>query len=104
MAQEYEGQVQHQFDELGLPEERPANKERVEILENNARIRVEQPQRKLKNMMALCSIPPLDWAVLKIRFPELISPDHEIKKNAWITFYRHPVSAPYRVTPHGYKL
>lgn len=104
MDQEYEGQVQHQFKELGLPEDRPANKDRQMVLEDNHRIRVEQPQRKLPNMMAMCRIPLLDWAVLKVRFPELVSPDHEIKKNAWLTFYRHPVSEPYRVTPAGYKL
>lgn len=101
---EYEEQSEHQYKDFGMPEKRGPNAERQAILENNKRIRIEQPQVKLDSMKAMCSIPPLDWAILKVRFPELISPDHEIKKQAWITFYRHPVSEPYRVTPSGYKL
>ena len=104
MSIEYENQVQHQFNELGMPEKRGPNAERQAILEENARIRIEQPQIALNSMKGMCRIPPMDWAVLKHRFPELVSPDHEIKRAAWITFYRHPVSEPYRVLPKGYKL
>lgn len=42
-------------------------------------------------------IPEPDMRVLEIRFPELISPDHEIKLKAWQKFMASPESEPYKV-------
>ena len=101
---DYEEQSTHQFNDFGLPEKRGPNPQRKAILEYNSRIRIEQPQRKLPNMLCALNIPLMDWAILKVRFPELESPDHEIQRKAWVVFHNHPISKPYRVTPTGYKL
>jgi len=61
-------------------------------------VRIEDTAKAREFMQPMCSIPPLDWSGLKIRFPELISPDPQIKTNAWRTFLRHPVSEQYRTT------
>lgn len=41
-------------------------------------------------------IPELDAAVLKVRFPDLTSPDADIRTKAWQKFARSPLSEPYR--------
>jgi hypothetical protein len=88
----------HQFKEHGFPETRGPNAERKRHLELVDRVRTEQPQRDLGFAGLVASIPPLDWAVLKIRFPELVCGDSEIEHQAWAVFLKHPASEPYRVT------
>lgn len=87
----------HQFNEHGFPETRGPNAERKRHLDLVNRVRIEQPQRDLGFAGLMLSIPPLDWAVLKVRFPELICGDHQIQKQAWDVFMRHEACAPYRV-------
>ena len=87
-----------QFKEHGFPEVRAPNAARQKHLEYLNRVRIEDTAKAREFMQPMCSIPPLDWSVLKIRFPELISPDPQIKTNAWRTFMLHPVSEPYRTT------
>src|SRR5262245_15776007 len=43
------------------------------------------------------NIPVDDKRVLQLRFPDLISPDPETKRVAWLKFIRDPASAPYKV-------
>ena len=86
----------HQFKKYGFPEVRGPNAARHKHLEFLHRVRIEKTATPREFMNPMCSIPGLDWAVLKIRFPELISPDHQIKTNAWRVFMAHPVSEPYR--------
>ncbi len=88
----------NQFKQHGFPETRGPNAERRRHLELVNRVRIEQPQRDLGFAGLMASIPPLDWAVLKVRFPELVASDHEIQRQAWNVFMRHPASEPYRVT------
>lgn len=47
----------------------------------------------------LLSIPELDYYVLLERFPDLKSPDAEIKRKAWIKFANSEVGAKYRDRP-----
>ncbi len=86
-----------QFNDFGFPETRGPNAERRRHLEFLSRVRIEETPRDLEFMRAMCCIPPLDWAVLKRRFPELISPDPQIQNLAWQIFMAHPASEPYRV-------
>lgn len=85
-----------QFKEHGFPETRPPNVVRQKHLEMMARVRIENTARTLEFMGPMACIPDLDWAVLKVRFPELISPDTQIQKHAWNIFMAHPASEPYR--------
>ena len=87
-----------QFKEHGFPEVRGPNAARLKHLEYLNRVRIEDTAKAREFMQPMCSIPPLDWAVLKHRFPELISPDPQIKTNAWRVFMKHPASEPYRTT------
>ena len=87
-----------QVKEYGFPETRAPNAERRKHLEYLNRVRIEDTAKPREWMQPMCSIPPLDWAVLKVRFPELISPDPQIKTIAWRVFMAHPVSEPYRTT------
>ena len=86
-----------QFKEHGFPEKRGPNRERHNHLEFINRVRVEDVAKPREFMQPMCSIPPLDWAVLKRRFPELMSPDAQIKQQAWRVFLLHPASEPYRI-------
>ncbi len=87
-----------QFKKFGFPETRGPNAARRKYLEFMNRVRIEDTAQPREFMQPMCSIPPLDWTVLKLRFPELISPDAQIKTNAWRVFMRHPASEPYRST------
>lgn len=86
-----------QFNEHGFPETRPPNVARKNHLDFLARVRIENTPRSIEFMGPMACIPALDWAVLKVRFPELISPDTQIQKHAWSIFMAHPASEPYRV-------
>ncbi len=85
-----------QFKEHGFPETRPPNVARKNHLDFLARVRIENTPRILDFMAPMASIPPLDFEVLKVRFPELISRDTQIQKHAWNIFMAHPASEPYR--------
>ncbi len=85
-----------QFKEHGFPEVRGPSAARHSHLEFVNRVRIEKTATPREFMNPLCCIPPLDWAVLKHRIPELISPDVQIKTNAWRVFMAHPASEPYR--------
>ncbi len=85
-----------QFKEHGFPEARGPNAERRSHLEFLNRVRIEKTAQPREFMQPMCCIPLLDWAVLKVRIPELVSPDIQIKMNAWRIFMAHPASEPYR--------
>ena len=88
-----------QFKQFGFPDyphKRAPNQQRRAHLEKWKAVRNENPHRELEWGAPMLAIPPLDWAVLKVRFPDLISPDHEIKKRAWNKFLASPLSEPYR--------
>ncbi len=85
-----------QYKEHGFPEVRGPNRARRDHLEFLHRVRIESTARDMEFMQPIACIPPQDWAVLKVRFPELISPDTEIQKHAWQVFIAHPASEQYR--------
>ncbi len=85
-----------QYNEHGFPETRPINGARRKHLEFVHRVRSEKVAVNREFMGPMLSIPPLDWSVLKLRFPELISRDPQIQKHAWDVFMAHPASEPYR--------
>jgi hypothetical protein len=94
-----------QFDELGMPEfvTKGGNRDRHNILEDNKALRdgrLPKP-RNLGDSDGFAGvalrIPELDYAVIKIMFPDDTSPDHEIRTKAWQKFARDPASEPYRV-------
>ena len=85
-----------QFKDFGFPEKRGPNRARRTHLGFMNRVRIEKIAPNREFMGPMCCIPPLDWAVLKVRFPELIAPDPQIQKQAWDTFLAHPASLPYR--------
>lgn len=77
---------------------------RKHILDQNARMRIELPQRDLGQdgeggtwgAWAL-QIPELDWAILQVRYPDLIAKDREIQSKAMNKFILSDESLPYRV-------
>ncbi len=86
-----------QFKEHGFPEVRGPNAERHNHLDFLNRVRIEETAKNREFMQPMVSIPPLDWAVLKRRFPELVAPDPQIQRQAWDVFLAHPASEPYRI-------
>ena len=85
-----------QFKEHGFPEARGPSAARRNHLEFLSRVRIEETAKPREFMRPMVSIPPLDWAVLKHRFPELTCPDAQIQAQAWAVFLAHPASEPYR--------
>ncbi len=85
-----------QYKKHGFPETRGPNRQRRNFLNFLDRVRIEDTARVLDFMAPMASIPALDWAVLKRRFPELVSRDPQIQKHAWDVFMAHPASEPYR--------
>ena len=86
-----------QFKDHGFPETRGPNAERQKHLAFVDRVRIEETAGPREFMQPMLSIPPLDWAVLRRRFPELVSSDPQIQKIAFDVFLAHPASEPYRV-------
>ena len=69
------------------------------ILERNKRLAIEKPVQDMEGSfgrMAL-SIPALDLHHVLKRWPDLASPDGQIKKRAVLAFLKSPESEPYRV-------
>lgn len=89
--------MEHQFKKYGFPETRGPNRERARHLQTIDRVRIEKTAVNREFMGPMACIPPLDWTILKVRFPELISPDAQIQKHAWNVFMAHPASEPYRI-------
>lgn len=87
----------NQYKEFGLPETREANKCREHDLKLLKHIRDNKLHRKLDWGYHAFAIPPMDWAVIKIRFPDLVSKDAQIMNQAWAKFRADPISMPYRV-------
>lgn len=85
-----------QFKEHGFPEVRGPNAARHSDLEFLNRVRIEKTATPREFMQPMMCFPPLDWAVIKRRFPELISRDPQIQRQAWTIFAAHPASEPYR--------
>ena len=72
---------------------------RAAILERNKRLEIEKPQRDLDGSFGrqALSIPVLDLMHVLKRWPDLASPDGQIKKRAILEFLKSPESEPYRV-------
>lgn len=91
-----------QFKTFGFPDggTHCGNKDRAAHLAMVRRIRdgtLPKP-RSLGGWSGMeLSIPELDYYVLVQRFPDLRSPDAEIKRRAWLKFKNDPASEPYRI-------
>lgn len=87
------------LERFGLPAG-PAtgNRGRASVLEANKRRRMGNlpAPRDLGFGASLLTIPELDYYCLIHRFPDLNSPDAEIKTRAWKKFARDSASLPYR--------
>ena len=71
---------------------------RRSILEFNAEVRKNPGTvRKLDWAGLAVNIPELDFYRLQKMFPELNSPDGEIRTKAWRRFFRSSLADPYRV-------
>ncbi len=70
---------------------------RQAILERNQRLQNERVLRDLSFGRMALSIPELDYAHLVRKYPDLASPDGEIKQRAWAKFCASSESAPYKV-------
>jgi hypothetical protein len=46
------------------------------------------------------NIPPLDFEVLKRRYPDLVSPDAGVRTAKWKWFLRQPESEQYKISKH----
>jgi hypothetical protein len=57
----------------------------------------EKPRDNTALGQMVLSIPELDYYVLIRRFPDLESPDGEIRKAAWLKFIKDDASLPYRI-------
>lgn len=89
-----------QFRMFGLPTDgtKKGNAYRREVLNLNKEIRNSiEPLGHLPWGSSMLQIPELDYYVLIRRFPELNSPDAEIKTKSWDKFARSTASEPYRV-------
>ena len=87
------------FKRFGLPPG-PArgNPGRSRLLSHLADMRSGHaaPATRLDFGAHLLSIPELDYYVILERFPDLKSPDAEIKRRAWIAFANSPLGEKYR--------
>lgn len=98
-AQSPRSMAESPFKRFGLPPG-PArgNPNRSRLLSHLAAMRDGRaaPATKLDFAGHLLSIPELDYYVILERFPDLKSPDTEIKRKAWIAFANSPLGAKYR--------
>lgn len=98
-----------QYKRFGLPEDHAlqklANRNRRNHLAFINEIRQgTRPKPAEMPVMGrvVLSIPELDFYVLKHRFPDLASPDNEIRTRAYKKFLASPLSEPYRINRRGY--
>lgn len=82
---------------------RGGNPHRRHILEGVRRIR-EGIDPKPKTLGSsdgfagsMLAIPEMDFPIVQAMFPDLRSPDAEIRSKAWLKFARSPLSEPYRL-------
>lgn len=69
--------------------------DRGEILRLNQELR--QRKQRTDGMKMALSIPPDDLVVIKRLYPDLASPDAEIRHKGWKAFMASSFSEPYRV-------
>lgn len=101
-AADVDAEIGNQFQRFGFPDggthtgnrQRAAHLKRLEQMRSGYR---PGPNNKLGWAGGLLSIPELDYYVLTHRFPDLSSPDHEIKRRAWLKFFNSSLSEPYRM-------
>ena len=88
-----------QHQQFGMPTfvTNSGNKDRARHLAEVKRMRegIDPKGHASFGSVSLC-IPELDAAIIKIRYPDLNSPDAEIRTRAWQKFARSPESEPYR--------
>lgn len=75
------------------------NPERRQILEQAHQLRVDGIRPGTPWAGSELMIPELDYYVLVRRFPDLSSPDSEIRLKAWKRFLATSAADPYRVNP-----
>ena len=66
-------------------------------LATNQKLRQEGVVGKRPDMHWTLSLPEFEYYMLIKKYPDLNSPDHEIKTRAWKTYLRSAESKPYRV-------
>lgn len=71
------------------------------ILDTTAELRKAggAPDRPGLGRWAL-SVPFEDWVALREKYPDLASPDAQIKSRAWLAFIASAESKPYKVREH----
>lgn len=97
----------NQLERFGLPEDHAlkklARQNRRKHLKYIQQIR-EGARPKPRDDTALgrvaLSIPELDFAILRARFPDLASPDNARRTAAWREFMKGPLAEIYRVYKH----
>lgn len=97
----------HQAKELGIPEfkSKTGNADRRAILDFNRKAR-EGTGPAPRDFGAaggfgrtMLQIPEFDYPFIQAMFPETKSFDATERRNAWLKFYKSPLSEKYRVTP-----
>jgi len=94
----------HQYKQLGLPPgPNKGNPDRRKVLRDNRAMRdgIAPAPRSLDFGRVEMRIPELDYYVLLERFPDLQSPDAEIKRKAWQQLARSELGEVYRVSRRG---
>lgn len=95
----------HQYRKFGLPgnhalqkQARQARKRHLEMVRSIREGTRSKPANFSSTLERVAlSIPELDFAVLKVRYPELVSTDRETRDRAWQKFVMSPESEPYRI-------
>jgi hypothetical protein len=75
------------------------NQVRRQVLEQARQLRVDGTRPGTPWAGSELMIPELDYYVLVRRFPDLASPDAEIRLKAWKRFLGTSLADPYRVNP-----
>jgi len=90
---------EHQFKNFGFPSgTKKGNQHRRETLNLNKELRnLTDPLGHLPWGSTILQIPELDYYVLLHRYPEMNSPDAEIRTKAFDKFMRSSESLPYRI-------
>lgn len=67
------------------------------ILERNKRMQIEQPERDLSFGRHIANIPYNDLFFLQKKYPDLLSPDKQIRQTALMKILKSPEGAKYLV-------
>lgn len=96
-----------QFERFGLPGDhalkREAKKNRYQHLKFVQSVREgtrPKPRDDTQLGRVALSIPDLDFAVITVRFPALVSRDNKERTAAWKEFMKSPLAEIYRVYKH----